>query len=237
MIGVILCAAASAQDKGDEVIVRTIEEYEGLLDLLDSKEPARCDWCEFAPGTTEIRSQAVAGVAGTVLTRTELSSWPWGAITEDWYLDGAEQVLRAGADLKYTTTPYYPTGKTGGAWLHYAFAYMPPPSPDSVGRLPSALPWFTSEVHEFAVYTVVGGSETLTGALYRDVELDWVGGDPLWRDVWVLYSNYRFPTLTNGVTTRLVLQNTPDRTLRAFLQAQPTTSHLFVQASTYIEPL
>jgi hypothetical protein len=241
---------------GDEekpVIVKDLAQYEALLkDLWNDDTPGIV--YQLAPGSTQIYAPGRGGLekVGKVVTKKANPEWPWGVVTEDWILYNPEELLIGELDLEWccagnvdAVVAEYAALPDAAMYGHltFEFTYQAPPTTSSILGLPTMIPWWVDDIQEFAVLTETTSGTVQSGTLYREVYTPpVVFGDPSppiprWRDVWVLWQNYQFPNGTNGVTTVLQPLTIPDRTVRAYLQSQPPTQNLFVQASSAVQDL
>ncbi|MEZ4236281.1 MAG: hypothetical protein R3F59_08995 [Myxococcota bacterium] len=235
----------------DEIVVRDPDVYEVLLDgLYDPTDPDPVPVYQLSPGTTELYGpgkDGQYGPQGVVVTQVERPDWPWGLVLEDWIVYSPEATLRGDLELDFRgfghtvddTLDEYASLPDAGSYGHltFKFTYGSPPSASAIAALPTVIPWFVTDIEEFDVETELNGSQFVSGALYRQRTQLSTGATPVWRDVWVLYRDYEFPTAGNGAVTVLKPTGVADRPLRRFLEAQPDERWLFVQASSAADPL
>jgi hypothetical protein len=262
MLGPIVCwmATASAQDEKDgggeepPIVVKDLDEYEKMVEGLETDLPEVNEAWQWGPGTTEVRSPAgddrgELGGVGHIVTRGTETAFPWGTVTEDWIVYLPEQVLLGDdAEMQYDPGDHRDAqqvqddyaalpGQDYGA-LHFVFQYRRPPPDTAISALPTEIPWFVTEARTYRVFTIVGGVETESGALYRE-RIEQLPGEVWWRDVWVLWEDYSFTGVgaTPDAVTRLEYVNAAPQTMRQFLRSQPSTQVYFAQMRSQVTVL
>lgn len=176
------------------------------------------------------RGESGLGLPGETLTEHRPSSVA-GDYTENWIVYRPETLLRGGVELGWIGPWSQGVSKWLAPWqkrpdareygqLTFVFDYQAPPTAQAIGLFPTVIPAWVTDVIEFSVTTEIGGQVEESGALYRERSL--VNGEVIWRDVWVLWTNYKFPSAATGATTGLEVVSAPRETARAFLQRQAT---------------